>query len=135
MKNVYWISTGLVCAMLLSSVVTYLVHHDTIRGVRALGFPDFFRLQLAVLKMLAVVALLAPQTPMRIKEWAYAGVGLFYLTAIVAHIAHRDSPWISVLLVGFFGLLVTSNITLHALRKAPERSILGPPRLRARPAR
>ncbi len=112
MQIVHIISTSLVCAMLLLSAASYLFHHSTIQGIRALGFPDFFRLQLAVLKVLAIVALAVPQVPPRLKEWAYVGVGLFYITALVAHLAHRDSVAISVVLVVFFGLLVVSNLTL-----------------------
>ncbi|MGH1413492.1 MAG: DoxX family protein [Pelagimonas sp.] len=89
---IYWISTGLVTAMLTMSALAYLLHKATIDGVRDLGFPDHFRIELAVLKLLAVIVLLAPQMPVPVKEWAYAGVALFFVTSIVAHTAHGD-PW------------------------------------------
>ena len=115
MRTAYWASTALVSLMLLASAFTYFFHKNTIDGVRELGFPDFFRIQLAILKLVAVAVLLLPQVPMQAKEWAYAGVGLFYLTAIVAHMAHGDSVLISLVSVVFFGLLVVSNIYLHRL--------------------
>jgi hypothetical protein len=37
-----------------------------------LGFPAYFRVELAWAKLLGVVVLLAP-VPARLKEWAYAG--------------------------------------------------------------
>lgn len=109
----YWTSTLLVSLMLLWSAYGYLFHKATIDGVRELGFPDFFRIQLAVLCIIAVVILLIPQIPLRIKEWAYAGVGLFFITAFIAHVAHKDPFIISAINLVFLGLLIVSNIYLH----------------------
>ena len=89
----YWIATVILAVLLLASSWTYLFHESTIEGVRALGFPDFFRIQLAILKPIAAIVIVVPQIPTRIKEWAYAGIALFLLTAIVAHIANKD-PWV-----------------------------------------
>lgn len=111
MVALYWISTVLVCLMLAWSAGTYVFSDATIEGVRALGFPDHFRWMLAVLKVLAVAALLIPGVPEPVREWAYAGVGLFFLTALVAHIAHGDSLWLAVILVAFMGLLAASRWT------------------------
>lgn len=109
MPILYWVSTALVCLMLAWSAATYVFSAATIDGVRALGFPDHFRWMLAVLKMLAVFVLLLPAVPAAPKEWAYAGVGLFFLTALVAHVAHGDSLWLAVILVVFMGLLAASR--------------------------
>lgn len=116
MKNIYWISTGIVSTMLLWSSYSYLFNKGTIDGIRELGFPNFFRIQLAVLKLIALVILVFPQVPIQIKEWAYAGSGLFFITAIVAHTAHKDSIFISLINVLFIGLLIVSNIYLHKLK-------------------
>lgn len=109
---IYWISTAIVAGFLLLSGISYFASQSTIDGLRELGFPDFFRVQLGVLQFLALVVLLVPQVPTRVKEWGYAGVALFLLTALVAHIAHRDSPAISVLLVVLFMALAISNAYL-----------------------
>lgn len=108
---VYWVSTGLLAAFLTLSAGSYLFHEGTIVGVRELGFPDFFRVQLALLKMAATVALLVPMTPVPLKEWAYAGVTLFILTAIVAHAAHGDSVVLHVINAAMLGLVLTSRFT------------------------
>lgn len=89
---IHLISTGLLSIAMLASAAAYLFHQPTILGVRALGFPDHFRLELAVLKLLAVLIIAVPGAPMLAKEWAYAGIAFFLLTAIVAHSAHGD-PW------------------------------------------
>ncbi len=108
----YWISTGLVSAMLTLSAGSYLFHKATIDGIKDLGFPDFFRIELAILKLIAVVVLLAPQVPIQFKEWAYAGVALFFITAIIAHYAHGDSFVLHLVNIFFLVMLVMSNYTL-----------------------
>jgi len=112
MRMVYWVSTFLTSAILAMSAVSYLFHGSTIDGIRDLGFPDYFRIQLAILKIIAIVVLLVPVIPLQFKEWAYAGCGLFYLTAIVAHIAHRDSYLLTALNLIFIAILVVSNVFL-----------------------
>lgn len=111
-KLIYWLSTGLTAVVLLWSAIAYMFQASMIEGVRALGFPDFFRWQLAILKLLAVVLLLWPATPWVVKQWAYAGVGLFYVTALVAHTAHGDGIGMTILLLVFIALLVVSNTYL-----------------------
>jgi len=111
---IYWVSTLLTCTILILSAASYLFHRSTIDGIRDLGFPDYFRIQLAVLKIIAVVVLLLPFVPLQFKEWAYVGCGLFYLTAIVAHISHRDSYLITILNLFFVAILVVSNIFLKS---------------------
>ncbi|MGY3792517.1 DoxX family protein [uncultured Aquimarina sp.] len=117
MKLIYWISTSLIALFLLWSSYSYMFSKATIDGVRDLGFPDFFRIQLAILKILAIVILIIPQVPLPIKEWGYAGIGLFFITAIVAHIAHKDSIFISLINIVFIGLLILSHMYLHKILK------------------
>lgn len=115
MKTIYWSTTVLLSLFLLWSTWSYLFSKPTIDGVRELGFPDFFRMQLAVLKLIAVIVLLLPQIPLPLKEWAYAGIGLFLLTAIVAHTAHGDPVAITLVNIVLIFLLITSRFYLHKL--------------------
>jgi len=113
--TIYWVSTSLIAVFLLWSAYTYLFNKATIEGVSELGFPNHFRIQLAILKILAVIVILIPQIPIQIKEWAYAGIGLFFITAIVAHTAHQDPVIITIINLCLIGLLITSNIYLHKM--------------------
>ncbi len=113
MNMIYWVSTSLLSLILSASALSYLFHQNTISGIADLGFPDFFRLELSVLKLIAALVLIIPHVPLQIKEWAYAGAFFFFVTAIVAHIAHRDSHMISALNVVFIILLIVSNVYLH----------------------
>lgn len=108
MKAIYWISTGLLSGFLLLSAFSYIFHRPTIEGVKELGFPDFFRIELAILKTAAAVVLLLPAVPVMIREWTYSGVALFLLTAVIAHLAHRDGPLILGVLLILLAILITS---------------------------
>jgi len=113
MKIIYWTSTIIISLFLLISSYTYVFSKATIEGIKDLGFPDFFRIQLAALKLIAVFLLLLPFVPLQIKEWTYAGVGLFLLTAFVAHLAHKDGLAILILLLVLMAILCLSNVYLH----------------------
>ena len=43
-------------------------------GIRHLGYPEYFGNTLVVFKILGVLAVIIPQVPKRIKEWACAGI-------------------------------------------------------------
>ena len=112
MLTIYWVTTVLVAVFLAISAGTYVLHQPTIEGVGELGFPDFFRIEMATLKAMAVPVLLIPQIPIRVKEWGYAGVAFFLVTAMVAHQAHRDPIALNLVNLLLLGLLITSYVTL-----------------------
>ncbi len=53
-KIIYWATTGIV--FLFDTVVPALTSHTELakQGIARLGYPDYFRIQLTVLKLLAV---------------------------------------------------------------------------------
>jgi len=116
MKITYWVTTVVLCLFLLWSSYTYLYSKQTIIGIKALGFPDFFRVQLAILKLIAVLILLFPQIPLVVKEWAYAGVGLFFITAIVAHTVHKDPISITFVNIVLVAIMIVSYVYLHKIK-------------------
>lgn len=117
MKVIYWSSTAIISAFLFLSSYSYLFSKSTIQGIKNLGFPDFFRVELAVLKLIAAIVLIIPFASLQLKEWTYAGVGLFLITALVAHIKHKDSIFIMLLLLILLAILIISNIYMNKLLK------------------
>ncbi|PRY20523.1 DoxX-like protein [Aliiruegeria haliotis] len=107
---IFWLSSCVLCAFLALSAASYLFHQPTIQGIRELGLPDYLRVQLAVLKFLAIPALIAPGMPDMLREWAYAAVALFLITAIVAHAAHRDPFFYHVINLALIGVLIVSRL-------------------------
>lgn len=89
-KIIYWIATGLIGAMMLFSGFSYFANPKVAEGFQFLGFPDYFRVELGVAKLVGALALLVPAVPRRIKEWAYAGFTFNLISAAVAHIAKGD---------------------------------------------
>lgn len=89
-KIIYWASTGIISAMMLFSAFGYFTNPDMKAGFVHLGFPDFFRIELGVAKILGAIALLLPMTPAKIKEWAYFGFALVFVSASIGHAAVSD---------------------------------------------
>lgn len=114
-KTVYWSTTSFVALMMVISACTYFFHQGTIEGIQELGFPNYFRIELAIVKLIGAIVVLVPQASIQMKEWAYAGIGLFCITAIVAHTAHGDPVFISLISVALLALLIVSNIYLHKM--------------------
>lgn len=70
---IYWISTGLILAMMLfSAVSSFMENPDGAKMLAAIGYRPYVLHLLAVAKVLGVIAILTPGFP-RLKEWAYAG--------------------------------------------------------------
>lgn len=53
--------------------------------LRHLGYPQYFGNALVVFMVLGVLALVFPQVPKRIKEWAYAGFAFDFIFATISH--------------------------------------------------
>ncbi len=111
--TIYWMSNSVISLLTLVSALSYFFHKATIDGVVELGFPNFFRVQLGVLKVAAAVVLVLPYFPDYAKEWAYAGIGLFLVTAMVAHTANKDPIALSLISLAAFIILAISNIYFH----------------------
>ena len=89
-KIAYWISTGLVCLMMLFSASMYFVNNEEIQTVfLGLGYPTHIIYPLAIAKILAVVAILTKKSQ-TLKEWAYAGLFFDFVLATTAHIVAQD---------------------------------------------
>ena len=87
----YWIVTVLLCLQLGFTAYAQLRLPQVAEAFTRLGFPGYFRVELAWAKLLGVVVLLAP-VPARLKEWAYAGFAITLASALIAHFAVGDGP-------------------------------------------
>lgn len=89
-KLVYWISTGLLTAMMLMSAGMYIFNHEEISKVFvSLGYPAYIIYPLAVAKVLGLVAIWSNQSK-ALKEWAYAGFFFDFVLAFFAHVMVSD---------------------------------------------
>ena len=110
---IYWISTGLI--FLMEGVMPALTGNSemAIEGIRHLGFPDYFRVELTIFKVIGSLALILPMVPVRVKEWAYAGFGIVLISATVGHVVVDGANFQSFMPLIFLVILVVSNVTLH----------------------
>jgi uncharacterized membrane protein YphA (DoxX/SURF4 family) len=88
---VYWIVTALLCLQIGFTAYAQLSLPQVAEAFAHLGFPAYFRVELAWAKLLGVVLLLAP-VPARLKEWAYAGFAITLASALIAHFSVGDGP-------------------------------------------
>lgn len=92
-RIIYWVATGLLCALMTVSASGGLISTATVaEAYGKLGFPAFIVLPLSIAKILGVVAILTNRSQI-LKEWAYAGIFFDLLLAFGAHINAGDSDW------------------------------------------
>ena len=84
-KITYWITTGLVSLGMVISFFNYLFNPVMVEGYAHIGFPDWFRVELGIAKLLGALALIIPAVPERVKEWAYAAFFINFFSAFLAH--------------------------------------------------
>ena len=84
-KVYFWISTGFI--FLMEGVMPALTSQTELakEGISHLGYPQYFGNALVIFKVLGVLALIIPNLPKRIKEWAYAGFVFDFLFASISH--------------------------------------------------
>ncbi|WP_422361367.1 DoxX family protein [Reichenbachiella sp.] len=84
-KIIYWVSSGLLSAMMLMSAGMYLFNTAEIKSLFiSFGYPDYLVYPLAFAKILGVIAILTRRSKMLL-EWAYAGFFFDFALAFFAH--------------------------------------------------
>lgn len=89
-KAVYWTTTGAVGGIMLYTACTYFADPDMSSSFERLGFPDYFRVELGIAKGVGALILLLPIIGTEIKNIAYVGFAITFVSAIIAHTVHRD---------------------------------------------
>lgn len=84
-KIIYWVATSIVTLMGLMAGFMYFTNPMVSEGFKHLGFPDYFRIELGIAKLIGAVVLVLPMISTRIKEWAYTGFAIVFISAAIAH--------------------------------------------------
>jgi hypothetical protein len=87
----FWTVTALFCLQITFTAYAQLTLPQVAEAFTRLGFPDYFRVELALAKILGVLLLLSPVAA-RLKEWAYAGFAITLASAVIAHVAIGEGP-------------------------------------------
>lgn len=109
-KIIYWTATAILGAMMLFSAYGYLIIEQMKDGFVHLGFPAYFRVELAAAKFIGTLALLIPFIPKRIKDAAYVGFAITFTSAFIAHISTGDPLTVAIMPLIFLGILLVSFI-------------------------
>ena len=82
---IFWITTSLI--VIFEGIIPVLTFRTELakEGIRHLGYPDYFGVMIVGFRICGVVALIFPQIPTRIKEWAYAGFVIEFLSASISN--------------------------------------------------
>jgi hypothetical protein len=118
-KLIYWISTGLVCGVMIFSVLSFTLFDYTLYPEGAfehLHLPYYFKIELTTAKILGILTLLLPGIPPKLKEFAYFGFGITLLSASIAHFATGDGILYIIDPLIFLGILVVSYTFYNKLR-------------------
>jgi hypothetical protein len=108
-KIIYWATTGLFSAAMFMNAYLYFTDPKMVEGFKHLGFTDFFRKELAIAKIIGAIVLLVPAFSSKIKEWAYAGFGITFIAASLAHYSANDPTTNIVMPLFFLVFLIISN--------------------------
>lgn len=117
-KIIFWSVTGVF--VLFDGVMPALTSHTELakEGISHLGYPDYFRVILAVFKTLGGIILILPFFPTMLKEWAYAGFGISLICAFISHWVVDGFGGQTIFPLVVFGILAVSHIYYHKLNRA-----------------
>jgi hypothetical protein len=120
---IYWVSTGIISFMMLFSAYQYLYNPAIATGFQHLGFPYYFRIELAIAKIAGAILLIAIQVPPRMKEWVYAGFAITFISAVIAHLSSGDGFKAALMPLIFLVILIISYFYLGKVRKTENVSV------------
>lgn len=120
-KVIYWVTTGLVAAVMLYTAFSYFTKAEMKESFERLGFPDFFRIELGIAKGLGALVLLLPFVSNRLKEAAYLGFAITFVSATVAHLSAGDPLNVALQAVILLGILAASYFCFVKVRRVEKQ--------------
>ena len=117
-KIIFWVSTIII--FLFEGVLTALTSQTQMAkdGISHLGYPGYFGNMLAVFKVLGTLALIIPQVPSYIKEWAYAGLAFDFISAFISIWAVDGFSGMTIFPLIVFAILIVSYRAYHKMKSA-----------------
>ena len=116
-KITYYVLTGIIAAMMTYSAYAYLTSDQVKQAFVHLGFPGYFRIELAVAKLIGAAMLVLP-VAQKVKEWTYAGFAIVFVSAAVAHISSGDPASVFIAPLIFLLVLAGSYVSYQKLQSS-----------------
>lgn len=116
-KIIFWVTTTLI--FLFEGVMPAFTSQTEMakEGIRHLGYPEYFGVMLTVFKVLGALALIIPQVPARVKEWAYAGFAIDFIAAFVSNAVVDGLNGQTFFPLIVFAVLIVSYIYYHKIKQ------------------
>ncbi|TYA71795.1 DoxX family protein [Seonamhaeicola marinus] len=114
-KIIFYVSTGVLTAIMLFSSGMYFFKHDMIEGAfKSFGYPTYIIYPYAIVKLVGLIPIWGAKFKI-LKEWAYAGYLYAFTLAFFAHVMIGDGQQGTVIVA--FAALVISYIFNKRLYK------------------
>lgn len=116
-KIIFWTTTSII--FLMEGVMPAFTSQSEMakEGLRHLGYPEYFGVFFVVFKVLGALSLIIPQIPPRVKEWAYAGFAIDFISASISHAVIDGIGLHAIVPLIFLGILILSYINYHKLQR------------------
>lgn len=110
-----WITTGIF--FLFDSVTAAFTFNAELakKGPSHLGYPDYFRTELSMFKIIGGFWLIMPMTPPQYKKWAYVGFGISIISAFMWHWVTDGLGMEVIYVLIILIILLASYYTYHML--------------------
>lgn len=112
----YWLSTAMLALFILPGVF-FMNSAEAQEGTRHLGIPAWLALEIGIGHFIGGLILILPFIGKRLKEWAYVGCGIKYISALIGHLAVDGVVAISFSPLVLFAILLISYLSYHQLIK------------------
>lgn len=113
-KIIYYVTTGVISIMMLFIAFETLTKPEVKVSMANLGFPDYFRIELGVAKIIGAILLWLPAR--LLKETAYIGFAIMFISASIAHYVIGDPADKVIAGIAFLAILIVSYITNAKLK-------------------
>ncbi|MBC9932208.1 DoxX family protein [Chitinophaga qingshengii] len=116
-KIIYRAATAGIALISIGGGAGLLFSDFMIRTVTRMGYPGYFRVELAICKIIGGILLWAP-VPSQVREWAYAGLLINVISAFLAFAAINGAASQYIWPVVALLLLIISYVCFHKEKRA-----------------
>ena len=114
-KIIFWVTTGAIFLFQGVMPAFFSQAEESKEAFRHLGYPLYFATLLTVFKVLGALALIIPQVPGRIKEWAYAGFAIDFISASYSYSVVDGFGFFAIFPLIILVVLIVSYICYHKM--------------------
>jgi hypothetical protein len=110
---IFWISTSII--IIFEGIIPAFTFQTEFakEGMRTLGYPEYFGFMIVIMRIIGIAAILIPQVPLRLKEWAYAGFVFEFICAAISNTIVLGFGFNSLFPLIVMAILLISYFSFH----------------------